>query len=229
MFGTNYTDEIAYRSASEINSAMVRVYNHMMLAIANSMVVSYLISQSPSLMAAIFGTPLKWLVMFAPLIMIFAYTFVADKFTKTGAVAFLHAFAALMGVSMSAIFVLYTGGSIFMAFVSSVILFATMSFYGYFTKRSLESLGQFMMIGLIAICIASIVNIFVGSSVMTMVISAIAIIIFLGLTAYDTQQIREMISYDNSSVSEVTGALTLYLDFINIFLNLLQLFGDRKE
>jgi FtsH-binding integral membrane protein len=105
-----------------------------------------------------------------------------------------------------------------------------MSFYGYFTKRSLESLGQFMFIGLIAICIASIVNIFIGSTVMQTVISALAIIIFLGLTAYDTQQIREMVSVgEDTGKEEVLGALTLYMDFINLFINLLQLFGVKKD
>jgi FtsH-binding integral membrane protein len=117
-------------------------------------------------------------------------------------------------------------GSIFGAFMSAAILFGVMSAYGYFTKRSLDSIGKFMFIGLIAIIIASIVNIFIGSTVMQMVISALAIIIFLGLTAYDTQQIREMVSDENSTdAMEVTGALTLYMDFINIFINLLQLFG----
>jgi FtsH-binding integral membrane protein len=104
-----------------------------------------------------------------------------------------------------------------------------MSFYGYFTKRSLETMGQFMFIGLIAIVIASIVNIFIGSTVMTMVISAIAIIIFLGLTAYDTQKIREQLSVSDEGNVEVVGALTLYLDFINLFLNLLQLFGIKRD
>jgi FtsH-binding integral membrane protein len=141
----------------------------------------------------------------------------------------LHGFAALMGLSFATIFAVYTMGSIVSAFMSSGILFAVMSIYGYFTKRSLESMGQFLFIGLIAIIIASIINIFIGSSVMQMVISAIAIIIFLGLTAYDTQQIREMLMYDgDTGTQEVVGALTLYLDFINIFLNLLSLFGDRK-
>jgi len=104
-----------------------------------------------------------------------------------------------------------------------------MSFYGYFTKKDLDSLGKFMFVGLIAIVIASIINIFIGSSVMQMVISALAIVIFMGLTAYDTQQIREMVSTDSSPAAEVLGALTLYLDFINIFLSLLQLFGDKKD
>jgi FtsH-binding integral membrane protein len=140
----------------------------------------------------------------------------------------LHGFSALMGLSFATIFAIFTMGSIVSAFMGAAILFGVMSFYGYFTKRSLESLGQFMFIGLIAIVIASIVNIFIGSSVMAMVISALAIIIFLGLTAYDTQQIREELSMDTTPAAEVRGALTLYMDFINLFINLLQLFGDRK-
>jgi len=122
----------------------------------------------------------------------------------------------------------FTMGSIVSAFMGAAILFAVMSGYGYFTKRSLDSMGKFMFIGLIAICIASIVNIFIGSTVMQTVISALAIIIFLGLTAYDTQKIREEVSYDNNGVAEIRGALTLYMDFINLFINLLNLFGDRK-
>ena len=113
--------------------------------------------------------------------------------------------------------------------MAAAVLFATMSLYGYFTRRSLDSLGQWMFVGLIAIIIASIINIFVGSSVAQMVISALAIVIFLGLTAYDTQKIRELVSVDHNGNTEVVGALTLYLDFINLFLNLLQLFGGRKE
>jgi FtsH-binding integral membrane protein len=134
-----------------------------------------------------------------------------------------------MGLSFATIFAIFTMGSIVSAFMGAAILFGAMSFYGYFTKQSLDSLGKFMIIGLIAIIIASIVNIFIGSTVMQMVISALAIIIFLGLTAYDTQQIREMVSVDSSSAVEVTGALTLYLDFINIFLNLLNLFGNKND
>jgi FtsH-binding integral membrane protein len=113
--------------------------------------------------------------------------------------------------------------------MGAAILFGVMSGYGYFTKRSLDSVGRFMFVGLIAIVIASIVNIFIGSTVMQMVISALAIIIFLGLTAYDTQQIREELSTGTSDAAEVRGALTLYMDFINLFINLLQLFGGRKE
>jgi FtsH-binding integral membrane protein len=113
--------------------------------------------------------------------------------------------------------------------MAAAVLFATMSFYGYFTKQSLDSVGKWMFVGLIAIIVASVINIFIGSSVVQMVISALAIVIFLGLTAYDTQRIRELVSVDHNGNTEVVGALTLYLDFINLFLNLLQLFGGRKE
>jgi FtsH-binding integral membrane protein len=231
MFGTSYTGSVnTYRSASEINSAMARVYNYMMLAILNSAVVSYLVSSSPGLMALLFGTVLKWVILFSPLIAIFVISYFMDKVSKTGAQLMLHGFAALMGLSLSTIFVIYTSSSIFMAFVSSAILFGVMSVYGYFTKKDLSSVGQFMIVGLIAIIIASIVNIFVGSSVLTTVISALAIIIFLGLTAYDTQRIREMVSFNrDEDNAEVSGALSLYMNFINIFINLLQLFGDKKD
>ena len=137
--------------------------------------------------------------------------------------------AALMGLSFSMIFAVFNMGSIVSAFMGAAILFGVMSGYGYFTKKNLDSVGKFMFVGLIAIIIASIVNIFIGSTVMQMVISAIAVIVFLGLTAYDTQKIREMVSYDNDGKAEIAGALSLYLDFINLFLSLLQLFGGRKD
>ncbi len=218
-----------YKTATEINSAMIRVYQNMMLAVLVSMCTSIIVSSVPALMAVLFGTPLKWLVMLAPIGFVLFFSFKLNDLSKETATILLYVFAALMGLSFSGIFIVYTGASIFMAFMSAAILFACMTFYGYFTKRSLESFGQFLIIGLIAIVIASIVNIFVGSSTMTMVISALAILIFLGLTAYDTQQIREMVSYDDNGNAEVAGALTLYLDFINIFLNLLQLFGNKNE
>ncbi len=219
----------SYRTAAEINSAMIRVYQNMMLAIIVSMCTSLIVSSMSAVMAVLFGTPLKWVVMFAPLAFILFFSFKMEDMSKETATIMLYAFAAIMGISFSTIFIVFTSASIFMAFMSAAILFACMTFYGYFTKRSLESFGQFLIVGLIAIIIASIVNIFVGSSVMTTVISAIAVLIFLGLTAYDTQRIREMVSYDSNGNAEVAGALTLYLDFINIFLNLLQLFGTKNE
>jgi len=229
MFGTTYTDGIAYRSAEEINSAMGRVYGHMSLAVIVSMMVSYFVGSSPELLAFFFTGVMKWIVIFAPLVAIFGVGMVlANNPSKSVAQLCLHGFAALMGLSFATIFAVFTMGSIVSAFMGAAILFAVMSGYGYFTKQSLDSLGKFMFVGLIAIVIASIVNIFIGSSVMAMVISALAIIIFLGLTAYDTQKIREEVSVETSPAAEVRGALTLYMDFINLFINLLNLFGDRK-
>ena len=218
-----------YRSAGQINSAMSRVYGHMGLAVVTSMVVSFLVGTSPALLAFFFTGAMKWIVIFAPLVAILAVSFAMDKFSKESLTVFLHGFAALMGLSFATIFAVFNMGSIVSAFMSAAILFGVMSFYGYFTKKNLDSIGQFMFIGLIAIIIASIVNIFIGSTVMQMVISAIAVIVFLGLTAYDTQKIREMVSVDNDGKAEVMGALSLYLDFINLFLSLLQLFGGRKD
>lgn len=218
-----------YRSAGEINSAMGRVYGHMGLALLTSMVVSMLISSNAALMTFFFTGAMKWVVIFAPLIAVMGLSFAFDKLSKSTLQILLHGFAALMGLSFATIFVVYTLGSIVSAFMGAAILFGVMSFYGYFTKRDLTSFGSFLFVGLIAIVIASIVNIFIGSTVMQMVISALAIIIFLGLTAYDTQQIREMVSVDNDGKMEIMGALSLYLNFINIFLSLLQLFGNKNE
>ena len=229
MFGTSYTGGIAYRSASEINSAMGRVYGHMSLAVIVSMFVSYFVGSSPELLAFFFTGWMKWIVIFSPLAAIFGVGYVlANNPSKGVAQLCLHGFAALMGLSFAIIFAVFTMGSIVSAFMGASILFGVMSGYGYFTKQSLDSVGKFMFVGLIAIVIASIVNIFIGSTVMQMLISALAIIIFLGLTAYDTQKIREELSVETNDSAEVRGALTLYMDFINLFLNLLQLFGDRK-
>ena len=232
MFGTNYIGNgtLNYRSAEEVNAAMGRVYGHMSFAVVISMMISYFVGTTPELLQFFFTGVLKWIVIFAPLAAIFGISYVlGNNPSKRVAELCLWGFAALMGLSFSMIFAVFTMGSIVSAFMGAAILFAVMSFYGYFTKRSLDSMGKFMFVGLIAIVIASIINIFIGSTVMQMVISALAIIIFLGLTAYDTQQIREMVSVDTSPAVEVSGALTLYMDFINLFLNLLQLFGGRKD
>ena len=219
-----------YRTASEINSAMLRVYNHMALAVLTSMIVSLLISLNPALMNFFFTGWMKWIVIFAPLAAVFAISMALNANPpKEIALLMLHGFAALMGLSFAAIFVVFTLGSIVSAFMGAAVLFGTMSLYGYFTKKSLESLGQFMFVGLIGIVIASVINIFIGSSVMAMVISALAVVIFLGLTAYDTQEIRESLMFESSDSMEIVGALRLYLNFINIFLSLLQLFGSKND
>jgi uncharacterized protein len=224
MFATS-----TIRSASEINSAMGRVYGHMGLAVLVSMIASILVASSPAVMAVLFGTGLKWVVMFAPLVAILGMSLAYERMSKSTLQFLLYGFAVLMGLSFSTIFIVYQVGSIVSAFMGAAILFGTLSFYGYFTKKDLSSWGTFLLVGLIALIITSIVNIFIGSSVLAMTLSAIAIIIFLGLTAYDTQRIREMVTYENDGKAEVMGALSLYLNFINIFLSLLQLFGNRND
>lgn len=218
-----------YKTASEINTAMAGVYKWMFIAVLVSMGVAFGVGNNQTLVEFFFTGMLKWVVIFAPLVAVIGVSMAlnADP-PKEIAQLLLLGFAALMGLSFATIFVVYQLGSIFTAFMGAAVLFGTMSFYGYFTKNSLDSIGKYLFIGLIAIIISSIINIFIGSSVFAMVISACAIVIFLGLTAYDTQRIREMIMENHPNV-EVQGALTLYLDFINIFLSLLQLFGSKKE
>jgi FtsH-binding integral membrane protein len=225
-----FSDSLTYKSATEVNSAMTRVYGHMSLAVLTSMIVSFFVGSSPALLAFFFTGAMKWIVIFAPLVAIFAFVFAQDNFNKTALQLFLHGFAALMGLSLATIFAVYTMGSIVSAFMGAAVLFGVMTVYGYFTKTNLDSMGKFMFVGLIAIIVASIINIFIGSTVFQMVISALAIVIFLGLTAYDTQKIREVVSVGgDTGREEVIGALTLYMDFINLFINLLQLFGVKKD
>jgi FtsH-binding integral membrane protein len=221
----------SYRDAAGVNQAMGRVYGHMMLAVITSMLVSMFVGMSPELVQFFFTGFMKWVVIFAPLVAVFAVTMVlGNNPSKSVAQLCLHGFAALMGLSFATIFVVFKMGSIVTAFMGAAVLFGTMSGYGYFTKQSLDSVGRYAFVALIAIIIASIINIFIGSTVMQMVISAIAIIVFLALTAYDTQRIREMVSNGNATAAdEVSGALALYLDFINLFINLLQLFGLKKD
>lgn len=217
-------------TADFVNTKMAGVYKHMGLAVLVSMLVSYSVSSVPPLMAFFFTGWMQYVTIFLPLVAVLGMTFAlkADP-PKEIAQLMLLSFSVIMGLSFASIFAIYKMGSIFTAFMGAGVLFGTMSFYGYFTKRSLDSFGKFLFVGLIAIVIASIINIFIGSSVAQMVISALAILIFTGLTAYDTQKIREIVMEGMDHNVEVVGALTLYLDFINIFLSLLQLFGDKKD
>jgi FtsH-binding integral membrane protein len=221
---------ITYPSATEINSAMGRVYGLMSIAVLISMFVSYFIGTNPDLLAFFFTGILKWIVIFAPLAFIFLVPVLINSgIGAVGASLVLYGFAAVMGLSFSTIFAVYQMGSIVTAFMGAGVLFAVMSFYGYFTKQSLDSFGKYLFVGLIAIIIASIINLFVGSGPFAMLISAIAIVIFLGLTAYDTQRLREELSSGGDYKVEVMGALSLYLNFINLFIQLLSLFGAKKE
>lgn len=226
-----------YRSADAVNSAMGRVYGHMGLAVVTSMIVSYLVGSSPSLLEFFFTGIMQWIVIFSPLVAIFALMAGVERMSKTGLQLFLHGFAALMGLSFATIFAVYNIGSIVSAFMGAAVLFGVMSFYGYFTKKDLTGLGSLLFVGLIAIIIASVINLLlanfmpgaIDNVLVSTVISAIGVIVFLGLTAYDTQKIRELVSVGgDTGKEEVLGALSLYLDFINLFLLLLQLFGERK-
>ena len=184
---------------------------------------------------ALYASPLKWVVMFAPLAMVFAFGAAVNRLSASGAQLFFYAFAVLMGLSISSIFLVFTGISIVQTFLITAIAFAGLSLYGYTTKRDLGPLGTFLIMGLIGIIIASIVNIFIGSSMIHFAISVLGVLIFAGLTAYDTQKIKnDYIAHAHAMDSEwlaksaIMGALNLYLDFINLFMFLLQFLGNRE-
>lgn len=211
---------------------MLQVYNYMTLALAISGMVSLGISLSPELMAAIWGTPLKWVAMFAPLAMSFLFMGMIDKMSSSSARTFLFVFAAVMGLSLSSIFAVFKLGSITSVFFITAATFGAASLYGYTTKANLTKFGSFLIMGAIGLVIASLVNVFLQSSAFAFAISAIGVLVFTALTAYDTQQIKY--HYDASFDEErekigVIGAFQLYMDFINIFISLLQLIGERKD
>lgn len=179
-------------------------------------------------------SPLKWVVMFAPLAMVFAFGAALNRLSVQGATLLFYAFAAVMGISISWIFATYTSFSIVQTFLITAVAFAGLSLYGYTTKRNLTGMGTFLMMGLIGLIIASIVNIFLQSSAMQFAISAIGLLIFAGLTAYDTQRIKstylQMANSDQDFLgkSAIMGALQLYLDFLNLFMFLLSFMGNRE-
>ncbi len=211
---------------------MVKIYNFMSIALGISGAVAFLVSSSPALMAAIFGTPLAWVVMLAPLGFVMFFGYKLNSLSGAQAKNYLWIYAGLMGLSLSTIFIAYTSTSIARVFFISASTFGAMSLYGYTTKKDLSGMGSFLMMGLIGLIIASVVNIFLKSSALEFALSAIGVLIFIGLTAYDTQRIKQ--SYYHSADSETTsklavlGALNLYMDFINLFLMMLRFFGDRK-
>jgi FtsH-binding integral membrane protein len=211
---------------------MLRVYNYMTGGLAVTGIIAYVVGTNPTLLNAIYGTPLAWVVMFAPLVLVMVFSFRLQKMSVGAAQAVFWAFAALMGLSISYIFAVYTGVSIARVFFITAGTFAATSLYGYTTKRDLTGMGSFLFMGLIGIVIASIVNIFLASSALTFAISVIGVLVFTGLTAYDTQKIKSIYSeLDVAAVASkkaIMGALNLYLDFINLFLMLLRLFGNRN-
>ncbi len=231
--------QVVYRDAADraevdvgLRAYMLKVYNWMALGLALTGAVAFAASTSMELMQLIYATPLKWVVILAPLALVFFFSFRIHKMSAATAQAVFWIYAALNGLAFSFIFLAYTGTSIAKVFFISAATFGAMSLYGYTTKRDLSRFGSFLFMGLIGIIIASLVNLFLASSALSFAISIIGVLIFVGLTAFDTQKIKEM--YDVSDEGEVLakksimGALNLYLDFLNIFLFLLQLFGDRR-
>tara|TARA_R110002049_G_scaffold10127_7_gene50600 strand:+ start:12932 stop:13708 length:777 start_codon:yes stop_codon:yes gene_type:complete len=183
----------------------------------------------------LYASPLKWVVMFAPLAFVFGFSAMINKMSAATAQTVFYAFAAVMGISISSIFLVFTGYSIAQVFLITSIAFAGLSLYGYTTKKDISGWGSFLIMGVIGLIVASIVNIFLASSALMFAISAIGVLIFAGLTAYDTQKIKtEYLAHAHHGDTEwlgkaaIMGALNLYLDFINMFMMLLQLFGNRE-
>lgn len=211
---------------------MLNVYNLMASGVALTGIVAAFVASSQAMTNLIFGTPLKWLVMLAPLGLVFFLSARINKMSSSAAQATFWVFAALMGASLASIFLIYTGSSIARVFFIAAGTFGAMSLYGYTTKKDLSGWGSFLFMGLIGVVIAMVVNIFLASSALMFVISVVGVLVFVGLTAYDTQKIRnQYYAGDHGEVQNkkaIMGALTLYLDFINLFIMMLHLFGSRE-
>ena len=212
---------------------MLRVYNYMGLGLVMTGLVAFIVGTTPALYVPIFQTPLKWVVMLAPLAFVMFMSFRLQSMSAGAAQGMFWAFCAVMGLSLASVFLVFTGTSIARTFFIAATMFGATSLYGYVTKADLSKMGSFLMMGLIGVVIASIVNIFLGSSALQFAISVIGIVVFVGLTAYDTQNIKEQFAENMDQESQqklaVFGALSLYLNFINIFQLLLQLTGQREE
>ena len=215
-----------------LRTYLLSVFNNMSLALVISAVISAYVGLSPDLAMAIWGTGFKWVAIFSPLAVVFAVSYFIDRMTAATARTCLYIFAGLMGLSMSSIFLLYKLGSIIHIFFIAAATFGGTALYGYTTKKDLSSMGSFLMMGLIGLIICGVVNIFLQSSVFAFVISLVGLGIFIGLTAWDMQMIKETyysMEGEEREKAGVLGALNLYMDFINVFMNLLQLLGDRKN
>ena len=214
-----------------LRAFMLKIYNYMCLALGVTGAVAMFTASSETMMQAIYGTPLAYVVMFSPLAFILVLSFGINKLSVGAVQGLFWAFAVVMGLSMASIFMVYTGESIAKVFFITAGVFAAMSLYGYTTKRSLAAMGSFLFMGLIGIIIAMVVNMFLASSALQFAISILGVLIFTGLTAWDTQKLKMIyIQSDGTAATEKTaiyGALTLYLDFINLFYFLLHLLGNR--
>jgi FtsH-binding integral membrane protein len=235
-----------------LRAFMLGVYNNMILGLAISAVVALginmlAVTSDPAQAVArmggvgltefgrvLYGTPLMWVVALAPLAFIFLFSFRMDRMSAASARGTFFAFAAVMGASLSTLLIRYTGASVVQVFFITAAAFGSLSLWGYTTHRSLSGIGSFLIMGLVGLILASIVNIFLVSSALQFAISVVGVLIFAGLTAYDTQKLKEMYLYGNFDTEaaakvSVFGALQLYLDFINMFQFLLALVGNRNE
>ena len=216
-----------------LRAHMLRVYNYMASAVALSGIVAALIASSPVMTALIFGTPLKWAFMLAPLGFVLVLSWKFEALSKTAVQALFWAYAACIGVSFAAILLVFTGASVARAFFISAAMFAGMSLYGYTTKADLTKFSTFLIMGVVGLLIASLVNIFVGSTMLQFVISAATVLVFCGLTAWDTQRIKDTyVEYAGTEIEDkltVMNALGLYINFVAIFQALMHLTGQREE
>ena len=219
-----------------LRAYMLGVYNHMTTALAltgfAAFATKWAVLSVPGVGQLLFGSPLAYVIMFAPIGMVLWLSVRINKMSAPKARNLFYAYAAIMGISLSTILLAYTGSSVARAFFITAGAFAGLSIYGYTTKRNLSALGSFLMIGVVGLLLASIANIFIGSTQMEFLISIVGVLLFAGLTAYDTQRIKSMYSAgDDASVAgrkSIFGALMLYLDFINMFLFLVRLIGNRE-
>jgi FtsH-binding integral membrane protein len=219
-----------------LRSYMLGVYNHMTTALALTGLTAFgtkmLATNSPAVGQLLFGTPLSYVIMFAPLAMVMWMSFRINKMSPAKARTLFYIYAAMMGISLSTILLAFTGASVARAFFITAGAFAGLSIFGYTTKRDLTAMGGFLIVGVFGLILASIANIFVQSSGMEFLISIVGVLLFAGLTAYDTQKIKSMYyagdSRDAAARKSIFGALTLYLDFINMFLFMVQLLGNRE-
>ena len=234
---SRFDDQPIFRNGTTVSAIdeglrtfMLRVYNYMALGIGLTGVIAYLIASNPHLLGSL--KPFALLFMLAPFGVVMFLSVRMDKIEASTAQMLFWVYAALMGVSLSFMLAHFTGESVARVFFITASLFGSMSLYGYTTKKDLTSMGSFMIMGLWGVILASVVNMFMHSSAMQLLISVLSVIIFTGLTAYDTQKIKEIyVESDHAEIAgkkAVFGALTLYLDFINIFVSLLHIFGDRK-
>ena len=221
-----------YRLDEGLRAHMLRIYNYMGIGLALTGIIAVLVAATPAIYVPIFSTPLKWVVMLAPLGFVLFLSFRIERISGATAQLLFWAFCAVMGLSLASIFLVFTGTSIARAFFGAAAMFAAFSLYGYTTKRDLTQFGSFLMMGLIGVIIASVINIFLGSSALQFAISIIGILVFVGLTAWDTQSIKLQYAEHHDAETHqklaVMGALSLYLNFVNIFQLLLSLTGERE-